>query len=35
MMKVRDFLATLKSGAPLTATVLRKGRVIDLTGIVP
>jgi len=35
MMKVRDHLATLKSGEPLTATVLRKGRVVDLTGIVP
>ena len=35
MMKIRDHLATLKPGAPLTATVLRKGRVIDLTGTVP
>ena len=35
MMKIRDHLATLKPGAPLTATVLRKGRVIDLTGVVP
>jgi len=35
MMKVRDHLATLKSGDPLTATVLRKGRILDLKGIVP
>jgi S1-C subfamily serine protease len=35
MMKIRDHLATLNPGAPLTATVLRKGRVIDLTGTVP
>ena len=35
MMKVRDLLATLKPGDPLTATVLRKGRVLDLQGIVP
>jgi len=35
MMKIRDHLATLKSGAPLTATVLRKGRVVELQGIVP
>ena len=35
MMKVRDHLATLKPGAPLTATVLRKGRVVELKGIAP
>jgi S1-C subfamily serine protease len=35
MMKIRDHLATLKSGAPLKATVLRKGRIVELTGIVP
>ena len=35
MMKVRDLLATLKSGEPLTATVLRKGRIVELKGIVP
>jgi len=35
MMKIRDHLATLKPGAALTATVLRKGRIIDLTGVVP
>lgn len=34
-MKVRDLLGTLKSGEPFTATVLRKGRVLDLKGIVP
>ena len=35
MMKVRDLLAGLKSGEPLKATILRKGRVIELTGVVP
>ena len=35
MTKVRDLLATLKSGEPLTATVLRKGRIVELKGIVP
>ena len=35
MMKIRDHLATLKSGAPLTATVLRAGKIIDLSGVVP
>jgi serine protease Do len=35
MMKIRDHLATLKSGEPLKATVLRKGRVVELTGVVP
>jgi serine protease Do len=35
MMKIRDHLATLKPGAPITATVLRKGRVVDLAGVVP
>ena len=35
MMKIRDHLATLKPGAPITATVLRKGRVLELTGVVP
>ncbi len=35
MMKIRDLLATLKSGEPLKATVLRKGRVVELTGVVP
>jgi serine protease Do len=35
MMKIRDLLATLKPGSQLTATILRKGRVIDLTGVVP
>ena len=35
MMKVRDHLATLKSGEPLKVTVLRAGKVIELTGVVP
>jgi S1-C subfamily serine protease len=35
MMKIRDHLATLKPGASLTATVLRAGKVIELTGVVP
>ena len=35
MAKVRDYLAGLKSGDPLKATVLRKGRIVELTGIVP
>jgi len=35
MMKIRDHLATLKTGEPLTATVLRAGRVIELKGVVP
>jgi serine protease Do len=35
MMKIRDHLATLKPGAPITATILRKGRVLELTGVVP
>jgi len=35
MMKVRDFLAGLKSGGSIQVIVLRKGRVIELTGIVP
>jgi len=35
MMKVRDHLATMKSGEALKATILRKGKVIELTGVVP
>jgi serine protease Do len=35
MMKVRDHLATLTSGEPLKVTVLRAGKVIELTGVVP
>jgi len=35
MMKVRDFLAGVKSGEPLKATILRKGRIVELTGVVP
>jgi hypothetical protein len=35
MAKVRDHLAGLKSGAPFKATVLRAGKVIELSGVVP
>src|SRR5499426_2356386 len=35
MTKVRDQLATKQSGAPLKATILRAGKIIDLTGTVP
>jgi serine protease Do len=35
MMKIRDHLATLKTGEPLTATILRAGKVIELKGVVP
>jgi serine protease Do len=35
MAKVRDLLAGLKSGTPLKATVLRAGKVVELTGVVP
>jgi len=35
MMKIRDHLATLKPGQPITATVLRAGRIIELKGVVP
>jgi S1-C subfamily serine protease len=35
MIKVRDHLGTLKSGSPLKATVLRAGKVVELTGVVP
>ena len=35
MAKVRDQLAGLKSGAPFKATILRAGKVIELTGVVP
>src|SRR5499427_1931028 len=35
MMKIRDQLAAQKSGAPLKATILRAGKVIELTGTVP
>jgi S1-C subfamily serine protease len=35
MAKIRDHLATMRSGDSLKATVLRAGEVIDLTGVVP
>jgi serine protease Do len=35
MMKVRDQLAVKKSGEALKATILRAGKVIELTGTVP
>jgi serine protease Do len=35
MTKVRDQLATMKTGAPLKATILRAGKVVELTGTVP
>ena len=35
MMKIRDHLAGLKAGSELKATVLRAGKIIDLTGVVP
>ena len=35
MAKVSDQLAGLKSGAPFKATVLRAGKVIELSGMVP
>jgi len=35
MVKVRDHLATLKKGDPIKATILRAGKVIELSGTVP
>jgi S1-C subfamily serine protease len=35
MAKIRDQLATLQPGAPITATILRAGRIIELNGRVP
>ena len=35
MVKIRDHLATLKSGEAIKAVILRTGRVIGLTGMVP
>ena len=35
MAKIRDHLATMKSGEPLTATILRAGKVIELKAVVP
>src|SRR5215467_3928978 len=34
MMKVRDHLAAMKSGAPLKATIVRAGKVMEVTGTV-
>jgi S1-C subfamily serine protease len=35
LMKVRDHLAGLKPGSPIKATILRAGRIIELTGVAP
>jgi hypothetical protein len=35
MKKVRDHLATLKSGQEIKAVILRAGRVIELSGKAP
>ena len=35
MAKIRDHLATMKSGEPFTATILRAGKVIELKAVVP
>jgi serine protease Do len=35
LARIRDVLAALKKGAPFKATVLRAGRVIDVTGHTP
>ena len=35
MVKVRDILAGLKPGSELKATILRTGRILELTGTVP
>ena len=35
MVKIRDHLATLKTGDAIKAVILRTGRVIELTGTVP
>jgi serine protease Do len=35
MVKVRDLLAGLKPGTEFKATILRAGRIVELTGIVP
>jgi S1-C subfamily serine protease len=35
MAKIRDQLATMQPGAPITATILRAGRIIELTGKAP
>jgi S1-C subfamily serine protease len=35
MMKARDLLAGLKPGTEFKATILRSGRIVELTGVVP
>jgi S1-C subfamily serine protease len=35
MNKIREKLATLSAGSPIKATILRAGRVVELTGRVP
>ena len=35
MVKIRDLMSGMKSGAPLKATILRAGRVLEITGTVP
>jgi S1-C subfamily serine protease len=35
LMKIRNHMNTLKPGAPFKATILRAGRVVELTGQVP
>jgi serine protease Do len=35
LAKLRDHLSALKSGAPIKVTVLRKGQIVDLAGVVP
>ena len=35
LVRIRDHLNSLKPGAPFKATVLRAGRVIELTGKTP
>jgi len=34
-LRVRELLAGLKPGTEFKATILRSGRIVDLTGIVP
>ena len=35
LLKIRDRIAGLTPGTPLKATILREGRVLELTGRVP
>jgi S1-C subfamily serine protease len=35
LAKIRDQLATMQPGTPITATILRAGRIIELTGKAP